>query len=99
VLALEDGFGVLEPSGEPRVRVVAPIETSGPPQRMNDGKCDSAGYFWAGTMAYDFAPDVAAPYRFGADFSVNTMLTGVTLSNVLDWTDNDRRRPNHFKRI
>jgi sugar lactone lactonase YvrE len=88
VLALEHGFGVLEPSGE--VRVVASIETPGPPQRMNDGKCDSAGRFWAGTMAYDFTPGVAALYRLDAAFKVTTMLKGITLSNGLDWTDDDR---------
>lgn len=88
VLALEHGFGVLEPSGE--VRVVAAIETLGPRQRMNDGKCDSAGRFWAGTMAYDFTPAVASLYRLDADFKVTTVLSGVTLSNGLDWTDDDR---------
>jgi sugar lactone lactonase YvrE len=88
VLAVEHGFGVLEPSGE--VRVVAQIATPGPPQRMNDGKCDGAGRFWAGTMAYDFAPGAAALYRLDPDFKVTTMLGGVTLSNGLDWTVDDR---------
>jgi sugar lactone lactonase YvrE len=88
VLALEQGFGILEASGE--VRIVAPISSSGPPQRMNDGKCDSAGRFWAGTMAYDFTPGTAALYRLDADFTVTTALNRVTLSNGLDWTDDDR---------
>jgi sugar lactone lactonase YvrE len=88
VLAVEHGFAVLEPSGE--VRVVARIATPGPPQRMNDGKCDSAGRFWAGTMAYDLTPGAAALYRLDPDFKVTTMLNGVTLSNGLDWTVDDR---------
>jgi sugar lactone lactonase YvrE len=88
VVALEDGFAVLETSGE--LRSVASIETPGPRQRMNDGKCDSAGRFWAGTMAYDFTPGVAALYRLDPDFTVTTVLTGITLSNGLDWTDDDR---------
>ena len=89
VLALEGGFGLVEPSGE--VRVVAPLDLSGPPaQRMNDGKCDSAGRFWAGTMAYDLTPRVAALYRLDPDLHLTTALSGVTLSNGLDWTDDDR---------
>lgn len=88
VLAMEGGFGILERSGA--VRIVAPIAKSEPPQRMNDGKCDSAGRFWAGTMAYDFTPGVAALYRLDADFKMSTVLTDVTLSNGLDWTDDDR---------
>ena len=88
VLAVEHGFAILELSGE--VRLVTSIETPGPPRRMNDGKCDSAGRFWAGTMAYDFAPGAAALYRLDPDFKVTTMLRGVTLSNGLDWTVDDR---------
>jgi sugar lactone lactonase YvrE len=57
---------------------------------MNDGKCDSAGRFWAGTMAYDFTPGAAALYRLDRDFKVTTMVNRVTLSNGLDWTEDDR---------
>lgn len=87
VLAVEHGFALLEPSGE--VRIVATVETGEPSQRMNDGKCDAAGRFWAGTMAYDFTPGVASLYRLDANFNATTMLTGVTLSNGLDWTDDN----------
>jgi sugar lactone lactonase YvrE len=88
VLALEKGFGILEPSGTNRI--VARLELGEPAQRMNDGKCDSAGRFWAGTMAYDFTPGAGALYRLDADFTVTKMLEGVTISNGMDWTDDDR---------
>jgi sugar lactone lactonase YvrE len=56
--------------------------------RMNDGKCDPAGRFWAGTMAFDESPEVASLYVF--DGSVRTVLDGVTISNGLAWSA-DRR--------
>lgn len=33
-----------------------PSSTPGPPARFNEGTCDRAGWFLAGTMAYDQAP-------------------------------------------
>ena len=51
---------------------------------MNDGKCDPAGRFLAGTLARD--PGQAALYRLGTDGSVTTLIDNVTLSNGLGWS-------------
>lgn len=49
VLATSDGFGLLdEPTGE--TDLIAPVEQDDPGNLMNDGKCDPAGRFWAGTL-------------------------------------------------
>jgi sugar lactone lactonase YvrE len=88
VLAVEEGFGIIERSG--KRRIVAHIEHGNPARRMNDGGCDSAGRFWAGSMAYDFEGGAGALYRLDPDFTVTEMLAGVTISNGLDWTDDDR---------
>src|SRR5438046_2791556 len=51
VLALRDGFATLDADlGD--LRWVARVEEDMPTNRMNDGKCDAAGRFWAGTMAF-----------------------------------------------
>ena len=55
--------------------------------RMNDGGCDPQGRFWCGTMAYDETPGAGTLYRVEADGSFATALTGVTISNGLDWSD------------
>jgi sugar lactone lactonase YvrE len=57
---------------------------------MNDGKCDPAGRFWAGTMALDERPRAGALYRLDPDGAVHTMLRDVTISNGLDWSDDGR---------
>src|ERR1700682_831453 len=80
VLALRDGFGMLdEASGQ--VQLVAPVEADVPANRMNDGKCDPGGRFWAGTMAFEVTPGVAALYRLDPDLQSHRMLDGVTLSH------------------
>jgi sugar lactone lactonase YvrE len=90
VLALRDGFGLLDESSG-RVELVAPIEGDVPTNRMNDGKCDPLGRFWAGTMALDERSAVGALYRLDADFQAQRMLTGVSVSNGLDWTSDGRQ--------
>jgi sugar lactone lactonase YvrE len=57
---------------------------------MNDGKCDAAGRFWAGTMALDERGGAGALYRLDPDGHVETMIDGVTISNGLDWSDDGR---------
>ncbi len=56
--------------------------------RMNDGKVDPAGRFWAGTMAYDESPRAGAFFVF--DGTVRTVLNGVTISNGLGWSPDHR---------
>ena len=85
-LALRDGFAV---AGDAGVRLVAPVDEDRRELRMNDGACDSAGRFWAGTMRLDEAPGAGALYRLDADGGVQTMLTGVTISNGIGWSPDD----------
>jgi sugar lactone lactonase YvrE len=42
-------------------------------------------------MAFDVSPNAAALYRIDPDLSVTRMLSGVTLSNGLDWTLDNRQ--------
>ena len=58
--------------------------------RMNDGKVDPSGRFWAGSMATDEHAGAGTLYRLDPDRSVTPMLDGLTISNGLDWSD-DRR--------
>jgi sugar lactone lactonase YvrE len=90
VLALRDGFALMDASLDGDIRWIARVEDDIPTNRMNDGKCDAAGRFWAGTMAFDVTPGAAALYRLGPDGSVTRALSDVTLSNGLDWSPDNR---------
>src|SRR5262249_39725818 len=90
VLALRDGFATLDADPQD-LRWVAGVEADVPTNRMNDGKCDAAGRFWAGTMAFEVTPGVAGLYRLDPDYQVTRVVSGITLSNGLDWSlDNQR---------
>ena len=83
VAALQDGFWVV---GDGPTRRITSVAEAGPSLRFNDGKCDPAGRFWAGTMAYDEKPGAGALYRLDPDGRASLVLDGVTISNGLAWS-------------
>ena len=54
--------------------------------RMNDGKVDSAGRFWAGSMALSFEKDRGSLYVLETDNSYQKVLDNITLSNGMGWS-------------
>lgn len=86
MLAVHDGFARLDLASG-RLRMVASVEADRPDLRMNDGACDAAGRFWAGTMALDERPGVGTLYRLDPDGCVHAMVRDVGISNGLDWSD------------
>jgi sugar lactone lactonase YvrE len=85
MLALQHGFASLDLETE-ELDLIHDPEPHLPGNRFNDGKCDPAGRFWAGTMALDFTPNVGSLYRLDPDFSVRVMLGDVTISNGIVWS-------------
>jgi sugar lactone lactonase YvrE len=85
IVACERGFGHLDAGGTLRV-LDEPEAAAAGRTRMNDGKCDPSGRFWAGSMAWDVTPDAGRLYRMGLDGRVDVVLPAVTVSNGLCWT-------------
>ncbi|MGP3968221.1 SMP-30/gluconolactonase/LRE family protein [Streptomyces sp. 6N223] len=83
-VAARDGFLSLSESGrlDP---VVTVLPDDGVRRRMNDGKVDPAGRFWAGSMAFDKREGAGSLYAL-AHGRARTALTGITISNGLAWT-------------
>lgn len=54
-------------------------------ERMNDGKCDPAGRFWAGTMTSDRRPG-AALYCLDERRGLRRAVDSIALSNGLGWS-------------
>lgn len=91
MLAVDDGFATFDlHSGE--VTVVAAVEEHDPITRMNDGRCDPQGRFWAGTMAYDALknPGRGSLYCLEPDGSVRKALGDISISNGIDWSPDGR---------
>lgn len=86
VVALESGFALLNLSSEQVERFGLPGRLPAN-TRFNDGKCDPAGYFWAGTMS-EATPrkPTGALYRLAPDLSVKCMRENICVSNSLAWS-------------
>lgn len=87
LLALADGLAIFDLSQQ-RLSYIAQTERELPGNRFNDGKCDPAGRFWAGTMSYEQRPGAGALYCVYTDYSVRRKIRDVTISNGLAWTAN-----------
>jgi sugar lactone lactonase YvrE len=84
VLALRSGFYTLTPPAITPTLLADPQEKPG--NRFNDGKCDPAGRFLAGTM--DDAEKAASGslYSCAPGGGLATLLTNLRISNGLTWS-------------
>lgn len=92
IAALMNGFAVVDPKSS-NVREIVAIEKSRTQNRMNDGKCDCRGRFWAGTLAIDHTPKAGTLYRLehaNGAYAAAPTLSDITVSNGLDWSLDNR---------
>jgi sugar lactone lactonase YvrE len=91
MLALHEGFAALDLETARVQLLPRPPEHDPALARFNDGKCDPAGRFWAGTMVLQKGPNPPGKlYRLDPDGSMHVMVRGVSTSNGLAWS-RDRR--------
>ncbi|MDN5216752.1 SMP-30/gluconolactonase/LRE family protein [Fulvivirgaceae bacterium BMA12] len=89
IVGLQDGIAVFNPE-DTSLKYVANIEKEVIENRFNDGKCDAAGRFWAGTMHINELPGKGSLYSFDGR-SVKKHLSGISVSNGLDWSADNKR--------
>ena len=85
VIALRGGFASLNLTTQKLTRL-ATLEQHLPGNRFNDGKCDPAGRFLAGTMDDAEKEASGSLYSFSPNGSLKTLLTGIRISNGLTWS-------------
>ena len=86
VAAIEHGFARIDPESGAVTPLVEP-EAGLEDNRFNDGKCDAAGRFYAGTMEENGARRSGAFYRLDPDLSVHKLLDNIGISNGIAWWD------------
>ena len=86
VITLRRGFALFDPaSGDaPRYLHVPAAEVPG--NRFNDGKCDAAGRFWAGSMDFDCKLPTGALYRYDPDGRCTRHDEGFVVTNGPAWS-------------
>jgi sugar lactone lactonase YvrE len=66
--------------------VIIPINIS-KAEQMNDGKCDTKGRYWTGTLAIDRKSPVGALYCVTPNHQVMKKIDGAIVSNGLGWNE------------
>ena len=94
VVAIRDGFGLVFSGSDCLDRVVE-VEKDLLRNRMNDGRCDAMGRFWAGTMATRWEDEhcAGALYRLEAvddALMAARVLGDITVANGIDWAPDGR---------
>ncbi len=79
---LDAASGALAPKANPEAQL--------PDNRFNDGRCDRAGRFWAGTMSDVRRDPVGSLYRFDADFRCTKLRNAVIIPNSLAFSPDGR---------
>ena len=87
--AVTNGFASVDRDGG--FELVVPVEADVSENRMNDGKCDPQGRFWAGTTRMLHDAPIGVLHRLDADLSLHPMVGELWVSNGLDWTSDNRR--------
>lgn len=85
VLATQKGFCFYDDQTHTLTPIEDP-ERNLPDNRFNDGKCDPAGRFIAGTMSMTDRKNAGALYRLDTDLRVHKLVEGVSTSNGLAWS-------------
>lgn len=74
-------------------QVLAKVDTEKTGTRINDGKVDSCGRFWGGTMALEegsiLKPNEGSFYSIGSDLVPRKHISPVSISNGLAWSKDD----------
>ena len=82
IAATQEGFAHVSIDGK-----FSPLHTFlAADMRMNDGKVDPVGRFWAGSLALSFEKNRGSLYVLDTDGSYSPALNDVTLSNGMGWS-------------
>jgi sugar lactone lactonase YvrE len=87
--ALQSGIHFLDPASGHLMPAAQP-EKHLPENRFNDGRCDRAGRFWAGTMCDVRRDPVGSLYRLDADLRCTPLRNAVIIPNSLAWSPDGR---------
>jgi sugar lactone lactonase YvrE len=89
VLALDDGFYTFDFSTG-ALDLIALVDAEQPRTRLNDGKCDRRGRFFAGGMDDKEELKVCGLWRLDPDLSVTKVDGGIICSNGPCWSPDDK---------
>jgi sugar lactone lactonase YvrE len=89
VLALDDGFYFFD-FGSGKLDLIERVDAEEPRTRLNDGKCDRRGRFFAGGMDDKEELAICGLWRLDPDLRVTLIDRGIICTNGPCWSPDDR---------
>jgi len=89
VLALDDGFYFYD-FDRGRIELIADVDPDQPRTRLNDGKCDRRGRFFAGGMDDKEELAICGLFRLDPDLQVTRVDEGIICTNGPCWSPDDK---------
>jgi sugar lactone lactonase YvrE len=90
VLAMSDGFYFFDFEREQEPELIVEIEAEEPRSRLNDGKVDRRGRFFAGGMDDQEELGLCGLWRLDPDLRITQVDAGIICSNGPCWSPDDR---------
>ena len=87
IAGLENGIAFIDTEKKYVQHIITPEK--GLANRFNDGKCDAAGRFWAGTMAKSEEENQGNLYVIERDLSIKKKIENVSISNGIAWNEDN----------
>ena len=85
IAALQNGFAFIDRDNG-AIKLIADPEAHLSGNRFNDGKCDPAGRFWAGSMSLSEEAGAGSVYVVQNDSQPIKIIESVTISNGMAWS-------------
>ncbi len=85
IVTLRHGFAWFDPATE-KLEHLMNVEEDLPANRFNDGKCDRAGRFWAGTMDFACQQPTGSLYRLSSDLGLKKIDSEYAVTNGPAWS-------------
>ena len=85
IAALHEGIAIIDRNSGIK-KIMASPEIDIPSNRFNDGKCSPDGHFWTGSMSLNETDASGSLYRTDKDFKAAKQEGGLTISNGLCWS-------------
>jgi sugar lactone lactonase YvrE len=86
MVAVNAGFARVDRTTGQLSKLITPPGHNAATIRFNDGKCDPAGRFWAGTMSLSDQPNQGMLYCLEPGGLLRTEVSEVSISNGLAWS-------------
>lgn len=85
IVGLQNGIAIFDKEKPDELNYVGDPESHLSNNRFNDGKCDSEGRLWIGSMDIAFKKGAGSLYMVDSGFNTTSKINNLTISNGMAW--------------